>query len=227
MNLTSGGSNGSYIATLAVAGLIIGAGLALGWITRPQPAENSVSAQQAPSHVQAPSKVLDKNSPFYWADQGYQSCLEPNESEKSCQGIASFGNNKDGTWLQEAVYLVDPRGPITLQTYSRLYIKNGKVCTKIHKDLYAQAQLRFRGGQILRSEIPEFYDNFERSVQRYIGKEACTHFEKKGTFYQSQMKIEGHEETFPMHTFKWIPPGAGYRLAPYQRVLHKARMTTL
>lgn len=195
---------------LAIAGVIVLAGLALGWMTRPQPAENSVVVPQAPPIE------LDESSPLYMADKGYQSCLEPNDKEKTCQAIASFGNNQDGTWLQEDIFLVDPRGPITLQTYSKLYIKDGRVCTTIHKDIYAQSQLRFRGSQILHAEVPEFYDKFERAVQPYLGKEACSYIEKKGALYHSQLKIEGDEKVFPTNRFKWIAPDAGYRLVPYR-----------
>jgi hypothetical protein len=53
-------------------------------------------------------------------------CYQPDTSGHTCQSIAAYRRNRDGTFANTATVMPDPTQPLTLETVTTVVVRDGK-----------------------------------------------------------------------------------------------------
>ena len=152
-------------------------------------------------------------NPLAKAEAGFVQCYQPNQAAKTCQSIASYKRNGDGTWAQKTIVPLAPGQPVTLEALSSVRInETGTVCGQSRKD----SAVKIDQSASSTLTYAEFQTNFARITDALIGKEICTTYLADGAGMIAKATIDGQPAPMPDQKVIWIKPEDGYtaRLNP-------------
>ncbi|MBO9499875.1 MAG: hypothetical protein J7496_17245 [Novosphingobium sp.] len=152
--------------------------------------------------------------PLSKADEGLAQCYEPNDAAKTCQSLATYRRNNDGSWDNTALVLLAPDEPLTLETVTTVYEKNGAVCGYIRKDDIAKGKLRDAGQLIPHQKAAPMLSKIAAGMAPLMNKEICTEYVQSGDDWIAKVKVDGGTATTPDQHIKWVLPSDGYAVAP-------------
>ena len=156
-------------------------------------------------------------SPLAKAEAGFVQCYQPNQAAKTCQSIASYKRNGDGTWANTAVVALSPRHPITLETTTPVHLDaQGAVCGQIRKDDVLTGKLAYAGQQLPGDKAAPILARIADGMAYLMGKEICTTYLADGAGMIAKATIDGQPAPMPDQKVIWIKPEDGYtaRLNP-------------
>lgn len=154
------------------------------------------------------------SSPLMKADEGFEQCYEANDDAKTCQSLATYSRNSDGTWTNTAVVLVSPAQPITLETATPVTVKDGAICGFIRKDDLLDGKLRYSGNLLPSDEAAPILAKIADGMSAMMDKEICTTYLGDGNDLLAKVKIDGAGASLPEQRVRWVRQSDGYSVAP-------------
>ena len=156
----------------------------------------------------------ESGGPLHKSDEGYVQCYEPNDAAKTCQSLAAYNRNIDGTWDNTAIVLLAPKQPITLETVTPVTLKQGAVCGYIRSEDVLRGKLRFSGEPISDEKAAPILIRIAAGMTTLVNKEICTEYVQGPNDLIAKSKIEGGTTPIPDQHVRWILPSDGYIVAP-------------
>jgi hypothetical protein len=154
------------------------------------------------------------SEPLAMADQGWVQCHEPNDVSKTCQSIAAYKRNGDGSWNNIALVLLSPTQPLTLETVTTVREENGAVCGYIRQNDIMNGKLRQSGQPMPSAKAIPVLRKVAEGMAPLMDRKICTEYEQAPTDLIARARIEGGNFAIPDQRVKWVLPSEGYRVAP-------------
>ncbi len=152
--------------------------------------------------------------PLDRARDGLVQCYQPNDEAKTCQSIARYERNDDGSWDNTAIVLLNPTQPITLETVTPVWLKDGTVCGYIRNEDILHGLLRISGQLVSDEKAAPILAAVASSLAPLMNKEICTDYVQGPTELIAKSRIEGGSPEVPDQIVKWVSPSEGYEVAP-------------
>ena len=150
-------------------------------------------------------------APLAKAEAGFMQCYQPDQTAKTCQSIASYKPNGDGTWVNTAVVALSPRQPITLETTTPVHLNaEGAICGQIRRDDVMKGKLAYAGQQLPDDKAAPILARIADGMAPMMGKEICTTYLADGAGMIAKVTIDGQSAPMPDQKVIWIRPEDGY-----------------
>ena len=164
--------------------------------------------------VAAATVPADSDGPLHKSEEGYVQCYEPDDTAKTCQSLAAYKRNADGTWDNTAIVLLAPKQPITLETVTTVSVKHGAICGYIRSEDVLRGKLRISGQSIPPEKAAPILIKIAESMATLTNKEICTEYLPSQDDLLARINIEGGVTPIPDQRVRWMLPSDGYTVAP-------------
>jgi hypothetical protein len=154
------------------------------------------------------------DDPLAQADDGMIQCYGPNETAKSCQSIASYRRNADGTYANTAIVLLAPSPIVTLETVTTVTIEDGAVCGFIRKTDIANGKLSISNKAVPAAQAAPLLEKVSLAMASLVDRKICTRYVPAGTGLTAKATVAGETDPIPDQAVKWVKPSDGYTVAP-------------
>lgn len=153
-------------------------------------------------------------TPLDQAEEGFVQCYQPDDEGKTCQSIASYTRNPDGSWTNTATILLSPTSPVTLETVSTVVIRGGAVCGVLSSQDFLRGRLRFAGQPVPEDIAAESLAELADGLAFMMNREICTTYVPGTDGLIARATIEGEAMQMPQQNVRWILPSDAYQVAP-------------
>lgn len=152
--------------------------------------------------------------PLAKAAEGWVQCYEPDESLKTCQSIAAYKQNGDGSWDNTAIVSISPTQPMTIETVTTVREENGAVCGYIRRADIMNGTLRLSGKPVPPGKALPLLRNFANGMAPMLDRKICTTYAESFSGMIATASFEGADFAVPEQRVIWVLPSHGYRVAP-------------
>ena len=152
--------------------------------------------------------------PLAKASEGFIQCYQPNDITKSCQSIATYVRNEDGSWASTAIVLLSPALPVTLETVTTVWVKDSSVCGYIRREDILHGSLRVSGQLLPEEQATQILAELSEGMAPMMDREICTDYLPGPAGLIARATIEGGVTEIPDQVVKWVLPSDGYVVAP-------------
>ncbi|EGD58037.1 hypothetical protein Y88_0089 [Novosphingobium nitrogenifigens DSM 19370] len=154
------------------------------------------------------------DDPLAPSDKGMVQCYQPDTSGHTCQSIAAYRRNRDGTFANTATVMPDPTQPLTLETVTTVVVRNGEVCGTLSRDAVLGGKLWFFGRPVPEDHAVPLLDQISGTYTGIFDREICTTYIPTPGGFIAKGRMVGNPHPFPAQRMIWIRADAGYRVAP-------------
>ena len=152
--------------------------------------------------------------PIAPAARGELQCYSPDRSNKTCNSLASYKREPDGTIDNMALVLISKNPLITMETVSPVAVKSGQVCGKIRERDIDQAKFTNGHDALDASQVERLRQQLRVAFRDMFNHEICTRYSAEGDVLVAKVTKDG----VPMPTAEqrviWVSPKEGYRVSP-------------
>jgi len=147
------------------------------------------------------------------ARAGKLQCYQPNVAARTCQSLASYTRNPDGSYRNGATVLISPTAQIVLETSSVVHVVSGAVCGTIARDDVLAGKVFKAGAPIAPDKmlLESIADGY--AAAGLIGPEICTRYIADGAAMKAEISIAGVPQPDFSTRVIWVSPDDGYRVA--------------
>jgi len=151
--------------------------------------------------------------PIAQAGNGKMQCYQPNTMTKSCQSLAGYRAEPNGTIDNTAVVMIAPKPLITMETVTPVEVKNGQVCGKTHAQDIAAAKLMMDGKLVEGPQADTMRQRIQAAFAPMFDHEICTAYVADGSGFIAKATDNGAPmSASPKVT--WVSPDDGYKVGP-------------
>jgi hypothetical protein len=158
------------------------------------------------------AQAQDLPPPIAQAASGQMQCYQPNTANKSCRSLAGYRMTVDGI-ANTAVAMLSAKPLITMETVTRVEIKDGRVCGKTHPHDIEVAKFLMNGSPVSAQIAETLQKQLMAGLQSEFDHEICTGYIPDGAGFIAKATDNG----VPIPTEPrviWVSPGDGYKVAP-------------
>lgn len=140
-------------------------------------------------------------------------CYEPDEAAKTCESIASYRRNPDGSYTNTALFafMNSPLGTIEIDTLVR--IKSGAVCGAIRAGDVARTKVSLSGEPAPVENADKIRSALATGWEALIDKEMCTRYMHVGTSMFALVSMGEKRLSASDQEVKWIKANDGWSVA--------------
>ncbi|WP_426033152.1 hypothetical protein [Caulobacter sp. DWP3-1-3b2] len=150
--------------------------------------------------------------PLALARKGMQQCYAPNLSAKTCQSLAGYVFEADGTIINTAEVLIASSPVVTLKTAEPVIVKSGAVCGQLSD--FHDAEV-FVGGKTADPAVSaKVREQLLAAMAPILGKEICTYYLQGNGAMSASATLDGQPAPAMTTTVLWIAPTDGYSVRP-------------
>ncbi|MBW8734716.1 MAG: hypothetical protein JF571_10490 [Asticcacaulis sp.] len=149
------------------------------------------------------------------AASGQIQCYVPDTARKTCSSMAYYVARDDGSFDNRAVVLINKAPAVTLETTTRVGIKNGAVCGALRAEDIAAGKVSVSGRVMTPEEASPVLNSITQALGGVIGHEICTAFvpDASGKL-TAQASMDGTRQAEQDQPVLWVAPSDGYTVAP-------------
>lgn len=154
-------------------------------------------------------------APLTPAATGQIQCYVPDTAKKTCASMAYYVARDDGSFDNRAVVLINKAPAVTLDTTTRVTIKNGAVCGALRAEDIAAGKVTAGGRTMTADEASPVLNSITQALTPVIGHEICTAFvpDASGKL-TAQATMDGQRQAEQDQPVLWVSPSDGYTVAP-------------
>ena len=154
-------------------------------------------------------------APLTPAAQGQVQCYVPDTTKKTCSSMAYYVVRDDGSFDNRAVVLINKAPAVTLDTTTRVTIKNGAVCGALRAEEIAAGKVTAGGRTMTAEEASPVLNSITQALTPVIGHEICTVFAPDASGkLTAQATMDGQRQPEQDQPVLWVSPSDGYTVAP-------------
>jgi hypothetical protein len=158
------------------------------------------------------TQAQDLPPPLAQAASGQLQCYQPNTVNKSCHSLAGYRMTVDGI-VNTAVAMLSAKPLITMETVTRVEIKEGQVCGKTHPHDIETAKLLMNGSPVSTQIAETLRKQLIAGLQSEFDHEICTAYIPDGDGFIAKATDNGVPIPAEPRMI-WVSPGDGYKVAP-------------
>jgi len=151
--------------------------------------------------------------PIAQAANGKIQCYQPNITTKSCQSLAGYRAEANGTIDNTAVVMIAPKPLITMETVTPVEVKNGQVCGKTHAQDIAAAKLTVDGKPVEGPQADAMRQRIGAAFAPMFDHEICTAYVADGDGFIARATDNGAPMSESPKVI-WVSPSDGYKVGP-------------
>ncbi len=153
-------------------------------------------------------------APLAPAREGKLQCYVPDAAKKTCQAIAGYEPQPDGSYRNTAKVLIAPERSISMETVSTVQVKGAAIC-----GVMARADLL--AGRVLAGNTPLPKAQADPILERIatalaaagtLDKETCTTYTPDGTQLKAEVTVDGVARPDFTQPVIWVSPSDGFTL---------------
>lgn len=154
-------------------------------------------------------------APLTPAAGGQIQCYVPDTTKKTCVSMAYYVARDDGAFDNRAVVLLNKEPAVTLETTTRVAIKDGAVCGAIRAEDIAAGKVTVGDHVMTPEEASPVLNSITQALAPVIGHEICTAFvpDASGKLV-AQASMDGKRQAEQDQAVLWVSPSDGYTVAP-------------
>lgn len=154
-------------------------------------------------------------SPLTPAADGQMQCYVPDTVRKTCSSMAYYVARPDGSFDNKAVVLINKAPAVTMETTTRVTIKDGAVCGALRAEDIAAGKVTVGDRQMTPEEASPVLNSITQALTPVIGHEICTAFvpDAAGKL-TAQATMDGKRQGEQDQPVLWVSPQDGYTVAP-------------
>ena len=145
---------------------------------------------------------------------GQIQCFTPNVAAKTCQAIAKYTRNGDGSWTGVSTLLLAPAPVVTMTSSSSATLTNGALCGIIKREDFANATVAVGGVPLPAEQASTITGQVLAAVTPMIGQNACTSWKPEGNVLVAETTLNGTARPELTQRFIWVNAADGYTVAP-------------
>jgi hypothetical protein len=153
-------------------------------------------------------------NPLAPALAGQMECHFPNDQAKTCRSIGTYKPVGGDRYSNNALVLLSPEGPVTLEVATEVTVKNGAVCGTVKREDLNKAQLKVGDHVLTAAEATQGMEQIAQAMAPLFDKEICSTFEPAGAIMMVKSTLGGTARPDLDQPMKWIAPADGYKVAP-------------
>lgn len=158
--------------------------------------------------------VVPATDPLAPARAGQLQCYSPDTAKKTCNSLAGYTDNGDGTFTNTVTVLLSSQPAITLSNATMVRVIDGAVCGTISQRDIAAGTVSV-DGQVLPSEQAQFVlAAVSNALDKVIDHEICTTYEPVGEGLVAHGSLDGVARSDLDQPIIWVAPSDGYTVAP-------------
>ncbi len=154
-------------------------------------------------------------SPLTPAADGQAQCYLPDTARKTCTSMAYYVARSDGGFDNKAVVLINKAPAVTIETTTRVTIKDNAVCGAIRAEDIAAGKVTVQDRVMTSEEASPVLNSITQAMTPVIGHEICTAFvpDASGKL-TAQATMDGKRQAEQDQPVLWVSPSDGYTVAP-------------
>ncbi len=154
-------------------------------------------------------------APLTPAAQGQIQCYVPDTAKKTCMSLAYYVARDDGGFDNRSVVLLNKSPVVTLDTTTRVTLKDGAVCGAIRAEDIAAGKVTVGDHLMTPEEASPVLNSITQGLSGIIGHEICTVYvpDASGKLV-AQASMDGKRQPEQDQPVLWISPSDGYTVAP-------------
>jgi hypothetical protein len=151
--------------------------------------------------------------PIAQAGDGKLQCYSPNPAKKTCASLDGYSVDTNGMIVNTSTVLIAPNPPLTMQTTSKITIKNSQVCGLLKREDLDQAIFLADGKPVGSKQADQIRQQMAQDAKNELGHEICTAYVPKGKGFVAKESDNGAPAKGEEPVI-WVSPDEGYRVAP-------------
>jgi len=152
--------------------------------------------------------------PIAPAARGELQCYSPDRSNKTCDSLASYKREPDGTIDNTALVLISKNPLITMETVSPVEVRSGQVCGKIRERDIDAAQFANGHDALNASQTVRLRQQMRVAFKNMFNHEICTRYSPDGDALVAEVTKDGAPMPIARQRVIWVSPRDGYRVSP-------------
>ena len=158
--------------------------------------------------------IVPAVDPLAPARAGQLQCYSPDTARKTCNSLAGYGDNGDGTYTNTATVLLSSQPAITMSNATSVRLIDGAVCGTLSQADIAAGTVSV-DGQVLPSGQAQFVlAAVSNALDKVIDHEICTTYEPAGEGLVAHGSLDGVARPDMDQPIIWVTPSDGYTVAP-------------
>ena len=154
-------------------------------------------------------------SPLTPAASGQIQCYAPDTARKVCASVAYYVARDDGGFDNKAVVLINKAPAVTLETTTRVTIKDNAVCGAIRAEDIAAGKVTVGDHVMTPDEAGPVLNSITQALTPVIGHEICTVYTPDASGkLTAQASMDGKRQPEQDQPVIWVSPSDGYTVAP-------------
>jgi hypothetical protein len=152
--------------------------------------------------------------PLAPAGEGKMLCHRIDRAERTCETLAGYARNADGSYRTTAIGLVSTDPLMTITMHSTVHVRDGAVCERYGAS-DVQGAVRFADGTpVPAAKARERRKWLARQFAAFDGREICSRYTANGDSLRVQVTIDGDPQPEDPCVIEWVRPEDGYRVLP-------------
>ena len=162
----------------------------------------------------APALAASLPDPIAPASSGQLQCYTPDTARKTCASLASYTLRADGGIDNGATVMISPSPIVTMQTISRVEIRNGQICGKILSADIQNASFAVNGIDVDATRAMPLRQQVLKTLAAMLNKQVCTAYirQNDGALI-AKATLDGRALPDDQRVI-WVSPNDGYKVAP-------------
>jgi hypothetical protein len=152
-------------------------------------------------------------APIAEAGAGRAQCYAPNTAGKTCNSLARYKLENDGTISKTSLTLLSKSLLITMETVSPVTIKNGQVCGAIRKQDIEKAKFMSDGKPLDPKAAATLRQQINVALKDTFNHDICTEFTVDGGALVAKGTIDGAALPGSLPVI-WVSQEDGYKVGP-------------
>lgn len=154
-------------------------------------------------------------APLTPAADGQVQCYVPDTARKTCSSMAYYVARDDGSFDNRAIVLINKSPAVTLETTTRVTIRDGAVCGALRAEDIAAGKITAGGRVMTSDEAGPVLNSISQALTNVFGHEICTVFAPDASGkLTAQATMDGKRQAEQDQPVLWVSPSDGYTVAP-------------
>lgn len=155
------------------------------------------------------------SEPLEPAKLGQAQCQQPDVLFRTCASLAYYVQNGPSSYMIRTVMLIDPAGPVVLETRAPVQLKGKAVCGFVRWDDLNNGIVTVAGRELTRNQAVPVLARFFKRFSAVRDKEICTQYEPTAQgMLKAKPAIAGTRRPELDYPILWVKPSDGYAVAP-------------
>jgi hypothetical protein len=152
--------------------------------------------------------------PLAPARAGQLQCHSPNIEKKTCVAIAGYALQADGSYLNTANVLIEPKQVVAIEAVSVIWVKGAAVCGPVSRADILGSKVTIGGAPVPAEKAARILEIVAASFESegMLGKEICTTYKPDHNQLSAEATVDGVARPDLNQPVIWVRPEDGYTL---------------